>query len=218
MTKEVKGIIFDMDGVIVDTEQWYQKRRQNFVESLGYKLSIDYHEFIGETFASLWDKIKQDIELPLEEVEEKYQAYKEKHRINYQDILIPGVKPMIQLLKAKGYKLGLASSSTLADIMLALETHDLVSYFDVINSARDLGDPKPSPLVYQQTIKELQLASETLLAVEDSQAGIRAAKDAGLKVVAYQNAKYNINQDQADYKIVQPAQLITVIEQCSTKK
>lgn len=210
--KDIKAIIFDMDGVIVDTEMWYQDRRRKFVESLGYHLQIDWQEFIGETFASLWPKICNDIEMPLEEVESRYQQYKKNHPIEYETLLIPGMKPIVKLLKEKGYLLAVASSSTLTDIKKCLTIHDLADDFAFVNSARDLGHPKPSPLVYQKTLQDLQLDPQEVIVIEDSAAGISAAKQANLKVIAYHNPKYQLDQSQADYQIVQHAQIITILE------
>lgn len=212
MCKQIKGIIFDMDGVLVDTEYWYQKRRQNFLQTLGCDLHLDWQAFIGETFTSLWDEIKDEIPMSLAKVEEQYKVYKEQHPITYENMLIPGVKPIIKLLFEKGYKLAVASSSTLNDIKRCLEINDLTGYFTVINSARDLGEPKPSSLVYNKTIEDLKLAVDELITVEDSAAGIKAAKGANLKVVAYYNSKYNLDQSNADFQIVQHAQLITILE------
>lgn len=210
--QNIKAIIFDMDGVIVDTEYWYQQRRQNFLKSLGYELNLEWQSFIGETFSSLWDQIKDDVDLPLEEIEQKYAKYKKENHIDYNGLLIPGIKPIIQFLHEKGYKLAVASSSTMKDIKQCLETNDLTEYFSVVNSARDLNDPKPSSLVYLQTLKDLKLQAHEVLAIEDSFAGITAAKNAKITTIAYQNPKYELDQSKADFQIVQPAQILTILE------
>lgn len=207
----IKAVIFDMDGVIVDSEIWYQQRRQNFLKELGYELSLQWTDFIGETFESLWNQIEDQIDLPLAELERKYVAYKKAHQIQYEELLMPGIKPMIQWLNVSGYKVALASSSTMADIKRCLETHDLMPYFDVIESARDLGEPKPSPLVYNVTKEKLGCADDEILVIEDSKAGIHSAKEAGLKVAAYQHPKYQLDQAKADYQIVQYSQIVSLL-------
>lgn len=209
----IKGIIFDMDGVIVDTEWSYQQRRRDFMESLGYLLDgIDLCRFIGESFRSLWDEVEPRVDISLAELESAYEDYKAKHPLSYKEVLFQEAKELIQTLHQEGYRLALASSSVKPDIERCLQETELAPYFDVVLSGRDFPKTKPSPLVYEEACRLLQLPKEEIVVLEDSEVGIRAGKAANLYVVAYHNPRYSLNQSEADAIITNHKQLLERIE------
>lgn len=207
----IKGIIFDMDGVIVDSEWQYQKRREAFMKQLGYSLEgIELQRFIGESFRSLWTEVAPRVDISLEELEEKYESYKKSHPLDYQQALFKEVKPLIETLKKEGYRLALASSSTKADIERCLTGTGLFPYFDVVLSGRDFPQTKPDPAVYEAAVQQLNLPKQALVVLEDSAVGIAAAKAAQLKVVAFQNPRYSLDQSQADAIITSHMDLLAI--------
>lgn len=207
----IKGIIFDMDGVIVDSEWQYQKRREAFMQQLGYSLEgIELQRFIGESFRSLWTEVAPRVDISLEELEEKYESYKKSHPLDYQQALFKEVKPLIETLKKEGYRLALASSSTKADIERCLTETGLFPYFDVVLSGRDFPQTKPDPAVYEAAVQQLNLPKQALVVLEDSAVGIAAAKAAQLKVVAFQNPRYSLDQSQADAIITSHMDLLAI--------
>lgn len=207
----IKGIIFDMDGVIVDSEWQYQKRREAFMNQLGYSLEgIELQRFIGESFRSLWTEVAPRVDISLEELEEKYESYKKSHLLDYQQALFKEVKPLIETLKKESYRLALASSSTKADIERCLTETGLFPYFDVVLSGRDFPQTKPDPAVYEAAVQQLNLPKQALVVLEDSAVGIAAAKAAQLKVVAFQNPRYSLDQSQADAIITSHMDLLAI--------
>lgn len=209
----IKAVIFDMDGVIVDTEYYYQKRRAAFMNELGYSLDgIDLQCFIGENFRSLWPVIEPRVDISLNELEAKYQDYKARHPLYYKEALYPEVKSLIQKLYQQGFKLAVASSSTMKDIERCLIDNQLISYFDVVLSGESFVKTKPNPAIYECAIQKLGIKKEEAMVLEDSEVGISAAKSAGICTVAYHNPFYHLNQSEADYVIEQHMELMNLIK------
>ncbi|WP_430598080.1 HAD family hydrolase [Enterococcus sp. AZ177] len=211
MIQRYEGIIFDMDGVLVDSEEFYYQRRKAFLKE--YDLSIEQipiPEFVGADMRSLWDTILKvnDTTYDKNFLNEKYLHYKIEHPIDYGYMIDPDAKRVLQFLKRKGYKIGLASSSMMDAIQDVLKAGQLASYFDVIVSGTQFKKSKPDPEIYLYTATELGIDPESCLALEDSEKGIRSAHDAGMTVWAIQDNRFGMNQQLAD------AQLDTLSELC----
>ncbi|MFD1902059.1 HAD family hydrolase [Enterococcus termitis] len=204
MTQKYEGIIFDMDGVLVDSETFYYQRRKAFLEE--YDLSIEglpIQQFVGADMRSLWRPILEVNETHYDEafLTEKYHHYKIKHPIDYSDSIEPNAKRVLQFLKRKGYKIGLASSSKMDVIQEVLKLGQLTSFFDVIVTGSELEKSKPDPKIYEFTAQELGLAPEKCLAIEDSEKGIRSAHDAGATVWALKDTQFGMDQTLADERL-----------------
>ncbi|MGX7150875.1 HAD family hydrolase [Enterococcus ureasiticus] len=211
MIQRYEGIIFDMDGVLVDSEEFYYQRRQAFLKE--YDLSIEQipiPEFVGADMRSLWETILEVNDTNYDEsfLTEKYLQYKIDHPIDYGSMIDPDAKRVLQFLKRKGYKIGLASSSMKDAIQEVLKAGQLASYFDVIVSGTQFKKSKPAPEIYEYTASELGIEPENCLAIEDSEKGIRSAHDAGMTVWAIKDIRFGMEQQLAD------AQLDTLSDMC----
>ena len=211
MIPKYEGIIFDMDGVLVDSEEFYYQRRKAFLKE--YDLSIEQipiSEFVGADMRSLWEIILEVNDTNYDEsfLNEKYIQYKMDHPIDYGHMIDPDAKRVLQFLKRKGYKIGLASSSMIDAIQDVLKAGQLASYFDVIVSGSQFKKSKPAPEIYEYTASELGIAPEKCLALEDSEKGIRSAHDAGMTVWAIKDTRFGMDQQLAD------AQLNTLSDMC----
>lgn len=205
----IKAVIFDMDGVLVDTEEAYQERRKNFMISQGYQVdNIDFMRFVGETFETLWSHIEPYVNVDCHTLQERYISYKAEHPLSYGDVIIQGVKETIEALYQEGYKLAVASASSKKDIYLALDTIGVRQYFDSIISARELPKSKPDPMVYIKTLEALELSSSEAVVVEDSPVGIQAAKSANLYTFAFHQPHYRLDQSKSDEVITALPNLI----------
>ncbi|HEL0027134.1 HAD family hydrolase [Streptococcus equi] len=210
----VKGIIFDMDGVLFDTEPFYLKRREAFLTSKGIRIDhLSPKDFIGGNLQQIWDKVlaEQVTANEARDIAAAYEDYKLCHKPPYQELMFKEVKSCLKDLKGQGLKLALASNSSRCDILLALESSHIKAYFDLTLAREDVTAGKPNPEIYNKAAQALGLAKEELVVIEDSQKGIAAAKAAGLKVLAIKDKRYGIDQGQADQCIDSIKQLCELL-------
>lgn len=197
----IKGIIFDMDGVLFDTEPFYFKRRETFLGIKGISIQDKSpKDFIGGHMEQVWKEILGQ-ELDQESANiflEDYNAYKLDHKAPYSDLIFPEVNETLMRLRDKGLKLALASNSNKEDVLSALDQCQLKDYFSVILAREDVLSPKPNPEIYEKAHELLSLEKDSLVVIEDSEKGIQAGKAAGLTVWAIKDYRYDINQEQAD--------------------
>ncbi|BCA85678.1 haloacid dehalogenase [Enterococcus saigonensis] len=205
------GIIFDMDGVLIDSESFYFQRRMDFFNEKnlvpGSKNKLD---FVGLTEAGIWQVLVptgEDREL----LRKEYLDYRKKHPIDFTQVLRSDVTTVLDYLKRKKIKIAIASSSPKSEIDAMLEQNNLVSFFDFIISGETLARSKPDPQIYQ--LSEAALDCDRCLAVEDSPVGISAAKAAQLYTLALKQ-DFPIDQSQADLVIDDLLDIIKVVENC----
>lgn len=191
---KIKAVIFDMDGVLIDAKEWHYEALNRALQLFGFNIS-KYEHLV--TYDGLPTKKKLEM-LSLEQnlPYELHSFINEMKQIYTMEIIYAKCKPMFQhefalsQLKAKGYKLGVASNSIRKTIDVMMEKSNLMKYLDVILSNQDVKEGKPSPEIYQKAIKKLELSPKECLVVEDNINGIRSAKEAGayvLKVLTVQD-------------------------------
>ena len=195
-----KAVIFDMDGVLFETEDFYYKRRADFLETKGISVAhLDPRVFVGARASQIWSLIlgedMQNWDLP--QLEAEYGQYKKLHPTPYGTCVFPEAKEVLSTLKNQGFLLALASNTDLAEIKRALTDADILSYFDAVFSAMDCGACKPHPAVYEQAWAALAVDKAETLVIEDSQMGIAAGIAAGLEVWAIKDKKWGVDQSQA---------------------
>ncbi len=193
----IRAVIFDMDGVVVDTETVDFIADFNVLKSIGaVKSEKDYVKLTGLPARHIYNRIlsEKNIDadvndlLKLREIEfEKALASK---------ILKPsiGFNELVKKLKEKGYKVALASGSSRKKIEHVLAALKLTNAFSLVVSANDVKMNKPSPDIYIEAARRLNLGPEECIAVEDSETGVTSAKSAGLKCIAIRT-KQTAEQD-----------------------
>lgn len=201
-----KAILFDMDGVLINTEPLHYKMWQ--ITWKRYGVIIDYEFYkscIGTTIEYLiekvWERWQVDKRNNADFISEAFKVKKEIIlREGYP--VIPGVPEMIRNFHNQGYVLGLASSSPPDQIRNTLAELDITKYFSTIVSGNEVAQSKPAPDIFLKAAKQLTLKSEQCVVIEDSKNGISAAKSAGMACVAYRNPDSG-NQDlsQADASV-----------------
>ncbi len=178
-----KGIIFDMDGVLVDTEGYYTRRRDEYLRLMGYQRQEDT-DFTGSNEKALWETmVPHDPELR-QELLMGYRAYRKLHPIPFQELLDPQVLPLFRMLKERGLKIGIASSSDPKAIAALIQAAGAEELVDSQISGEQCRAHKPDPEIYLRSLDALGLTVSEALAVEDSPTGILSAKRAGLTVLA----------------------------------
>ncbi len=179
-----KGVIFDMDGVLADTEDFYNKRRDQYLKAMGYYEEDSGYDFTGSNEKALWEiLVPQDQELR-NEMMIGYRAYQKLHPVPFDTLSNPDAKPLFTELKKRGFKIGIASSSDMKSIKLLAETAGISGLVDYELSGENCSAHKPSPEIYLRVLESLQLSAEQVLVVEDSPTGILSAKRADLRVLA----------------------------------
>lgn len=197
----VEAIIFDMDGVLFDTEKYYYDRRANFLNQKG--ISIDHLPpsfFIGGNTKRVWENIlRNDYDKwDVATLQEEYNSYKKNHPLPYKKLIFPDVLKVLNEVKSRGLKIGLASSSVKADILRALEENHLQGFFDVVLSGEEFKESKPNPEIYLTALKQLGVEANKALIIEDSEKGIAAGVAAGVEVWAIKDNRFGMNQESAN--------------------
>lgn len=199
-----KAVIFDMDGVIIDTENFWKQAEHEVFSSLGVPVTTKHSEITKSMTTAEATKFWYD-KYPWKDknlsVVEQMVISRVIHLIETEDCHIDGVKTFIEKLKVKNYKIGLATNSPNRIIPFVLQKLGVTHLFDTISSAEFEEKGKPDPAIYYRTAKNLNIEPKDCLVIEDSFSGILAAKNAGMKVIAFTNGNKEISFDIANYKI-----------------
>lgn len=212
-----KAVIFDMDGVIVDTEAYYQREQRRFVNEMGLNVSdreiLDLvgqsHQTFQRVLADWWSRAGR--ELTLDAAEQTYRDWEALHPCDYKAIMNPGVADTIDELRSRGVRVALASSSPMDSILAVLEACDLSDKFELIVSGKDFHESKPNPAIYLYAIEKLDLDASECCCIEDSVPGIAAGKAAGLTVFAKREDRFGFSQDRADAIIDQIPDILGIV-------
>lgn len=212
-----KAVIFDMDGVIVDTEAYYQREQRRFVNEMGLNVSdreiLDLvgqsHQTFQRVLADWWSRAGR--ELTLDAAEQTYRDWEALHPCDYKAILNPGVADTIDELRSRGVRVALASSSPMDSILAVLEACDLSDKFELIVSGKDFHESKPNPAIYLYAIEKLDLDASECCCIEDSVPGIAAGRAAGLTVFAKREDRFGFSQDRADAIIDQIPDILGIV-------
>lgn len=210
----IKAIIFDMDGVIFDSETMYINDLIRFFKQHDIEIQVsDCIPLIGidsklyyEQAYTMWNN-KTDF-LTFKKL---LQDYFHSLNRNYKAVVRPQIYSVLETL-SKHYKIALASSSRFYTINNALDQVDLKKYFSLIVSGEQFKESKPNPEIYLHTIEKLNVNKNEAIIIEDSPKGILAANRAGIKVLALKDDKFGLDQSQADIIIDELNDIIKLLE------
>ena len=192
----VKAVIFDMDGVIVDSEPIHNEAEKKSLSK--YELDITTEEmesYTGATAKFMYEDLirKYNIDTTFEKI------FDEKEEILYrlfEGNLFPikGILELIKGIKEKKIKLGLASSSHRKFINFILEKLEFKDFFETVVGAEDITYSKPNPEIFLKSTMLLNVKPNECVVIEDAKLGVEAAKNAGMKCIGYRNLNSG-NQD-----------------------
>lgn len=199
----LKAVLFDMDGVIVDTEPLHRKAYFKTFEDLQIEVSEDlYNSFTGASTKKVCETLIQKFELKfsVEEITQKKRKYFKHYFDSDLDFdLLPGVLEFIQHYYHSGIKLVLASSASLNTINWVFEKFNLSTYFMGKISGAELKESKPHPEIFLKAAEIAQELPKDCMVIEDSTNGILAAHHAGIFCAAYQSSHSKMQ----DYSLAQ---------------
>jgi beta-phosphoglucomutase len=189
--KKLQCVIFDMDGVIIDSEEIHKKAYYETFKNLGIEVSEElYKTMTGSSTINAFQKLVNHFNL--DDIPEELVLQKRKCYVNYFEndptlSLVNGVKELIQFLYKQNLTLVLASSSAMVNINRVFSRFDLNQYFTAKISGADLTASKPHPEIFEKAAILGGVSKEHCIVIEDSDNGIKAANDAGIFVVGYEN-------------------------------
>ena len=194
----LKAVIFDMDGVIIDSEPMHRKAYHDMFDDVGITVSQTlYESFTGQSTLNICKQLCDHFNLkapPETLVALKRKHYKAFFKTNTSFGLIDGVLDLIKNYHNNGLTLVLASSASMPSINMIFERFDLNQYFKAKLSGADLKASKPHPEIFEKAAVASGFKSNECLVIEDSTNGIQAAKSAGIYCVGY-DSFHSKNQD-----------------------
>ncbi|MBP7807541.1 HAD family phosphatase [Candidatus Saccharibacteria bacterium] len=185
MSNDTTAVIFDMDGVLVDSVPYNWQAVNEVLARYGIHIADqDLRKYIGRSFRSILNELSADNGLSLEydEINPAITEIKQKLMAN----LPPkeGVVELLELLQANSIPFAVATSSAQAEAERKLSTAGILDYFRVVITEEDVSTHKPNPAVYLKAAQLLGVSPERCVVFEDSPAGIQAANQAGTKCIA----------------------------------
>ena len=186
----IKALVFDFDGLILDTEGPVFQSWQELFQLYGYNMTLDDWQIcIGsaEGTASFFNNLADKLDQPLDmEAESPLRLQRELDLVARSPVL-PGVKEYIHRATELDLKLAVASSSPCKWVQDHLAERGLREHFECVVAADDVGVTKPEPTLYTSALECLEVSAHQAIAFEDSPNGVLAAKRAGLYCVAIPN-------------------------------
>lgn len=213
-----EAVIFDMDGVLVDTEAFYMKQLQKFSDA--YDLGVTHEELIDQVGASHdhFQKMVQSWfvrkgindydQYQAEKVFEEWAVCMPRH---YNELMFDGVPETLQKLNDAGIKVALASSTPMYLIETAMGECNLAKQFVNIVSGEQFSESKPNPEIYIHSVEALGLRPGQCCCIEDSNIGITAGKAADLTVIARREDRFNVDQSEADYIVDTIPEILSIV-------
>lgn len=183
MRMKIKGVIFDMDGVLIDAKDWHYEALNRALAHFGFTISRYDHlvTFDGLPTRTKLEMLTRERGLPLA----LHNFLNELKQVYTMELVHARCRPRFQHeyalshLKAEGYKLAVASNSVRNSVVTMMRYSDLEKYLDALVSNEDVKLGKPHPAIYLETMSRLGLSPAECLVVEDNDKGITAAREAG---------------------------------------
>ena len=189
----LKAVIFDMDGLMIDSEIVTYEGYAISLNKRGYKDSKDFYKTTLGTrpkmTCEMYKKYYGD-DIPFYDILEEVHVYMEK-RFDEEGIpLKKGIRELLSYLKDHGYKTIVATSSHKARVMKIFDKANLHSYFDDYICGDEVTNGKPDPEIFLKACEKLNVDVKDVVVLEDSEMGIQASYSAGIDVICVPDMKY----------------------------
>lgn len=198
----MKAFIFDMDGVIIDSEPLHFEVDLLTLAYFGAQgTKEDLERFVGMTNPEMWAVLRDELQLAptVAEIIEYQLANKIERLTQDPHEPIDGIKELLEQLKQRQIPIAIASSSPRVFIEAVLKKFEIIDLFSCIVSGEEVPKGKPAPDVYLEAASQLGVRPQDCVVLEDSRNGIIAAKAAGMRCIGYVNLNSGIQDlSQAD--------------------
>lgn len=194
---KLEAVIFDMDGVIIDSEPIHYKVNQKLYDELEIEVSKEeYNNFVGISNSDHWKHLKEKYNLTesIEELIANQNNQNLEHLEGSDEEPILGIVQILEELKIENIIIALASSSSLRYIKAVTEKFAIDDYFSLMVSGESVDRGKPYPDIFLETADKLEVDTANCVVIEDSKNGVKAAKSAGMKCIGFVNPNSG-NQD-----------------------
>lgn len=207
-----KQILFDNDGVLVDTEHWYFTASAEILQTMGFHLSEDrYRDIMIQGLSAFL--IAEESGVPISETDKWRTRRNElyQHYLRSEEIAIPGVKEVLAELSHR-YRMGIVTSALRCDFELIHASRGIVDYMDFVLCSGEYPRAKPYPDPYLLGLERLGGEKHETIIVEDSERGLRSAVSAGIDCVIVHN-RFTEKHDfsQAAHRINTLDELLTLL-------
>ena len=202
----IRAVIFDMDGVIIDSQDAHYKADLLALEYFGKKQDLSFvMKGAGTTTIERFTKWKEELEIKdnINFIVLKREKIVKELFINGNISPIMGVYELLTDIKNNNIKIALASSSSHELINTALDTINYKDFFDIIVSGQDMEKGKPAPDIFLEAAKLLNVETYECIVVEDSENGVKAGVLAGMKVLGYINPSSGLQDLSRSNKIIE---------------
>ena len=211
----IDAVVFDLDGVIVDSEQVWDDVREQLAKERGGRWHEDAQAAMMGMSSPEWSAYMHD-EIGLRESPEAINAEVVERMLERYRERLPLIDGAVEAVRrlAPEFRLGVASSSNLPLIAAVLERAGIAELFDAVVSSEEVSRGKPAPDVYLEAMRRLDAEPGHTAAIEDSSNGIRSAHAAGMRVIALPNPHYPPAPDAlalADAVIASPGDLTAAL-------
>lgn len=185
-----KAFIFDMDGVIIDSEPMHDMVDMEVAAGFNIRLDRDrLQKYVGMRARDVWNSVIKEDQLSLTADQLLLIADEKKVKfIEVSDLApIDGIRELLKRLKQLNYKIALASSSPIELIDAVLHKFEIESFFDYKVSGDEVQNGKPAPDIYLETARRMNVNPDDCIVLEDSRNGIDAGNAAGMKTIGFAN-------------------------------
>src|SRR5437762_1312122 len=212
MPQPFRAVIFDLDGVLADSEPWWNEIDKKLLGKYGVVYRGEYHRnVLGVSYQLAVEFYKKmfGLSAPTEELmrrREEIAAEFFANRIG----LFPSTRQTLEHLRQMNLRLAVATSSVSASARPFLDRHQLTAFFDVIVTGDEIEHGKPHPDIYLRAAAKLNVAADACLVIEDALAGIAAAKAAKMCVAAIPDRRFvdpHEYEKEADYLLGSPSEI-----------